>query len=182
MKQPWRMTSTHCLTEMHTCGGVQFSDLDNPFLQLQAQYLLLLCKCPAITDKALVAIAKNCQNLTELSFESCPNIGNEGLRAIGKLCSNLKSISIKDCTGVSDHGIAGLLSSTSLVLSKVKLQALTVSDLSLAVIGHYGKSVTDLVLNCLPNVSERGFWVMGNGNGLQKLKSLTVASCRYEHH
>lgn len=137
-----------------------------------------LCKCPAITDKALIAIAKNCQNLTELSLESCPKIGNEGLRAIGKFCPNLRSIAIKDCTGVSDQGIAGLFSSTSLVLTKVKLQALAVSDLCLAVIGHYGKSVTDLVLNSLPNVSERGFWVMGNGYGLQKLKSLTVASCR----
>ncbi|XP_061376399.1 EIN3-binding F-box protein 1 isoform X2 [Gastrolobium bilobum] len=137
-----------------------------------------LCKCSSISDKALVAVAKNCPNLTELSLESCPNIGNEGLQAIGKFCSNLRSISIKDCAGVGDQGIAGLFSSTSLVLTKVKLQALTVSDLSLAVIGHYGKTVTDLVLNFLPNVSERGFWVMGNSNGLQKLKSLTIASCR----
>ncbi|XP_057422513.1 EIN3-binding F-box protein 1-like [Lotus japonicus] len=137
-----------------------------------------LCKCPTISDKSLIAVAKNCPNLTELSIELCPKIGNEGLQAIGKCCSNLRSISIKDCTGVGDQGIAGLFSSTSLVLSKVKLQALTVSDLSIAVIGHYGKAVTDLVLNCLPNVSERGFWVMGNGNGLHKLKSLTIASCR----
>ena len=137
-----------------------------------------LCKCPTISDQALIAVAKNCPNLMELSLESCPNIGNEGLQAIGKFCSNLKSIAIKDCTGVGDQGVAGLFSSTSLLLTKVKLQALTVSDLSLAVIGHYGKAVTDLVLNFLPNVSERGFWVMGNGNGLQKLKSLTIASCR----
>ncbi|CAL0323173.1 unnamed protein product [Lupinus luteus] len=137
-----------------------------------------LCRCPTISDKALIAVATNCPNLTELLLESCPNIGNEGLEAIGKCCSNLRSISIKDCTSVSDQGIASLFSSASLSLTKVKLQALTVSDLSLAVIGHYGKAVTDLVLNFLPNVSERGFWVMGNGNGLQKLKSLTVASCQ----
>ncbi|KAG4382620.1 hypothetical protein GLYMA_14G116800v4 [Glycine max] len=163
------------LWNVATVGDEGLIEIANGCHQLEK---LDLCKCPAITDKALVAIAKNCQNLTELSLESCPNIGNEGLLAIGKLCSNLRFISIKDCSGVSDQGIAGLFSSTSLFLTKVKLQALTVSDLSLAVIGHYGKSVTDLVLNCLPNVSERGFWVMGNGNGLQKLKSLTVASCR----
>lgn len=137
-----------------------------------------LCKCPAISDKALITVAKKCPNLTELSLESCPSIRNEGLQAIGKFCPNLKAISIKDCAGVGDQGIAGLFSSTSLVLTKVKLQALAVSDLSLAVIGHYGKTVTDLVLNFLPNVSERGFWVMGNANGLHKLKSLTIASCR----
>ncbi|XP_061340984.1 EIN3-binding F-box protein 1-like [Gastrolobium bilobum] len=137
-----------------------------------------LCNCPAVSDKALVAIAHNCPNLTELSVESCPNLGNEGLQAIGKCCPNLRSISIKDCSGVGDQGIAGLLSSTSFVMTKVKLESLIVSDLSLAVIGHYGFAVTDLVLNCLPNVTEKGFWVMGNGRGLQKLTSLTIGSCR----
>ncbi|XP_027331235.1 EIN3-binding F-box protein 1 isoform X2 [Abrus precatorius] len=163
------------LWNVATVGDEGLIEIANGCQQLEK---LDLCKCPAISDKGLIAVAKNCRNLTELSLESCPNIGNEGLQAIGKYCSNLRSISIKDCAGIRDQGIAGLFSSTSLVLTKVKLQALTVSDLSLAVIGHYGKSVTDLVLNCLPNVSERGFWVMGNGNGLQKLKSLTVASCR----
>lgn len=137
-----------------------------------------LCKCPAISDKALIAIAKNCPNLTELSIESCPKIGNDGLQAIGQLCPNLRSISIKNCACVGDQGIAGLLSSRSFDLVKVKLQGLAISDLSLAVIGHYGKAVTDLVLSCLPNVGERGFWVMGSGHGLQKLKSLTIASCQ----
>ena len=162
------------LWNVSNVGDEGLTEIANGCHQLEK---LDLCKCPAVTDKALVAIAKNCQNLTELSLESCPNVGNEGLRAIGKFCPNLRSVTIKDCTGVSDQGIAGLFSS-SLVLTKVKLQALSVSDLSLAVIGHYGKSVTDLVLNCLPNVSEKGFWVMGNGSGLQKLKSLTVSSCR----
>lgn len=136
-----------------------------------------LCNCPTISDKALIALAKNCPNLTELWIESCPKIGNEGLQAIGQLCSNLRSVSIKGCASVGDQGIAGLLSSRSFDLTKLKLQTLSISDLSLAVVGHYGKAITDLVLTSLPNVSEKGFWVMGNGHGLQKLKSLTVASC-----
>ncbi|KAE9609238.1 putative F-box domain, leucine-rich repeat domain, L domain-containing protein [Lupinus albus] len=137
-----------------------------------------LINCPAISDKSLVAVAMKCPNLLNLSIELCPNIGNEGLQAIGKLCPNLRSVSIKDCTGVGDQGITGLLTSTSHVLTKVELVSLTVSDLSLAVIGHYGISVNDLVLNCLPNVTERGFWTMSNGRALQKLKSLTIGSCR----
>ena len=136
-----------------------------------------LCKCPNISDKTLIAVAKNCPKLAELSIESCPNIGNEGLQAIGK-CPNLRSISIKDCSGVGDQGVAGVLSSASFALTKVKLESLNVSDLSLAVIGHYGIAVTDLVLSCLPNVSEKGFWVMGNGHGLQKLTSITIDCCR----
>jgi EIN3-binding F-box protein len=163
------------LWNVSSVGDEGIIEIANGCQQLEK---LDLCKCPAISDKALIAVAKKCPNLTELSLESCPSICNEGLQAIGKFCPNLKSVSIKDCAGVGDQGIAGLFSSTSLVLTKVKLQALTVTDLSLAVIGHYGKSVTDLVLNFLPNVSERGFWVMANANGLHKLKSLTIASCR----
>ncbi|XP_059459913.1 EIN3-binding F-box protein 1 [Corylus avellana] len=139
---------------------------------------LELCQCPEITEKALLAVAKHCPNLTDLTIESCSKIGNEGLQAIGRCCPNLKSISIKDCPLVGDQGVASLLASASYVLTKVKLQALNITDVSLAVIGHYGKAVTDLALISLPNVSERGFWVMSNGHGLQKLKSFSITSCR----
>ncbi|PSS01123.1 EIN3-binding F-box protein [Actinidia chinensis var. chinensis] len=137
-----------------------------------------LCQCPAISDKALLAIAKNCPNLTALTIESCSNIGNGSLQAVGSYCRNLTSVSIKKCSLVGDQGIASLLSSASCSLTTLKLQALTISDVSLAVIGHYGKAVTDLVFCGLENVSERGFWVMGNGQGLQKLRSITITSCQ----
>ncbi|KAK8520303.1 hypothetical protein V6N12_004253 [Hibiscus sabdariffa] len=136
-----------------------------------------LFHCPAITDKSLLALAKGCPTLKDLTIEGCANIGNEGLQAIARSCPNLKSISIKNCPLVGDQGIASMLSS-ALSLTKVKLQALNITDVSLAVIGHYGKQVTDLSLTSLPNVSEKGFWVMGNGHGLQKLKSFAVTSCR----
>ncbi|XP_050233835.1 EIN3-binding F-box protein 1-like [Mercurialis annua] len=137
-----------------------------------------LCNCSSITNKGLIAIAENCPNLISLNIESCPKIGNDGLKAIGKLCTKLQSISIKDCRLVGDHGVSSLLSSATNVLSKVKFQALNVTDFSLAVIGHYGKNVTNLVLNNLQYVSEKGFWVMGNAQGLQKLTSLAISSCR----
>ncbi|XP_042484074.1 EIN3-binding F-box protein 1-like [Macadamia integrifolia] len=137
-----------------------------------------LCRCSQISDKGLIAIAKNCPNLTALAIDSCPNIGNEGLQAIGKRCPNLQSISVKDCPRVGDQGVASLLSSTSYVMTKVKLQGVSLTDVSLAVLGHYGLAVTDIVLTDLENVSERGFWVMGNAHGLQKLKSITITSCQ----
>ncbi|KAJ9555086.1 hypothetical protein OSB04_009700 [Centaurea solstitialis] len=136
-----------------------------------------LCQIPSISSKSLLAIANNCPNLSELSIESCSNIGNEGLQAIGRSCHNLKSISIKNCSLVGDQGIASLLSSASYSLTKVKLQTLNIGDLSLAVIGHYGIALTDVVLAGLPKVTEKGFWVMGNGRGLQKLRSLMITSC-----
>ncbi|XP_031372171.1 EIN3-binding F-box protein 1 [Punica granatum] len=134
--------------------------------------------CHSITDRCLVALAKGCPNLTEVTIESCRKVSNEGLQTLAKCCLNLKSVSVKDCPLVGDQGIAGLVSNASFVLTKLKLQGLNVTDLSLAVIGHYGKQVTELVLENLSNVSERGFWVMGNGHGLQKLRSLSVSSCQ----
>ncbi|KAK4774751.1 hypothetical protein SAY86_009686 [Trapa natans] len=134
--------------------------------------------CHLVTDKSLAALAKGCPNLTEVTIDSCRNIGNEGLLSLGKGCTNLKSVSVKDCPLIGDQGIAGLLSNASFILTKLKLQGLNVTDLSLAVIGHYGKQVIDLVLENLCNLSERGFWLMGNGHGLQKLSSLSVSSCQ----
>ncbi|CAM8958658.1 unnamed protein product [Rhodiola kirilowii] len=137
-----------------------------------------LSHCPTLTDDALVAIAKGCPGLTDVKIESCPNIGNESLKALGKHCSSLKSISVINCPLVQDQGIISLLSASSHVLMKVKLKSLNISDMSLAVVGHYGLSITDLFLSGLPNVTEKGFWVMGNGHGLQKMTSLTVTNCQ----
>ncbi|KAL2518022.1 EIN3-binding F-box protein 1 [Abeliophyllum distichum] len=137
-----------------------------------------LCHCSAVTDKGLLAIAKNCPNLISVTIESCSNIGNESLQTLGRSCPNLKSITIKNCPLVGDQGIAGLFSSAGNVVTKVKLQALNISDVSLAVIGHYGSAMTDLALVGLQNVNERGFWVMASGQGLQKLKYLAITTCR----
>lgn len=138
---------------------------------------LELSKCALISDKGIMAIAENCPGLTSLSLESCPRIGNASLQAIAHCCPNLRSITISDCPLVGDQGIASLVSSPS-ILTNIKLERmLNLSDLSLAVIGHYGKMVTDLTLIGLNNTSEKGFWVMGNGIGLQNLKYLKIVSC-----
>lgn len=137
-----------------------------------------LYQCPAITDKALLAIAKNCPGLTSLTLESCPSIGNESLQAIGHCCPNLKSITIKNCARIGDQGIANLFSSAGNQLTKARLEALSVSDVSLAVIGRYGSALTDLTLVSLQNVKERGFWVMGSCKGLVNLQSFSVTACQ----
>ncbi|KAH6804756.1 EIN3-binding F box protein 1 [Perilla frutescens var. frutescens] len=137
-----------------------------------------ISRCPAITDKAIVAIAMNCPNLRSVTFESCSNIGDESLKALGRHCPNLNCITLKNCPLVCDQGIASLFSSAGHILVKASLQALNISDASLAVIGHYGSAMTELALNGLLNVNEKGFWVMGKGRGLQKLRSLSITSCQ----
>ncbi|KAL6974201.1 hypothetical protein U1Q18_028382 [Sarracenia purpurea var. burkii] len=173
----------------HGCPSLKILSLwdvpsigDEGLLELANECHLLekldLCQCPLISNKGLIAIAQNSPNLCSLTIESCPNIGNESLQAIARGCPKLQSITIRDCPFVGDQGVASLLSSASSVLKKVKLQALCLTDFSLAVIGHYGKSITNLILIGLQNVSEKGFWVMGTGGGLEKLASLTISSCR----
>uniref|UniRef100_A0A1J3ICJ8 EIN3-binding F-box protein 2 n=1 Tax=Noccaea caerulescens TaxID=107243 RepID=A0A1J3ICJ8_NOCCA len=137
-----------------------------------------LSRCPGITDKALVTIAENCLNLSDLTIDSCSGVGNEGLRAIARRCANLRSISIRSCPRIGDQGVAFLLAQAGSYLTKVKLQMLNITGLPLAVLGHYGAGVTDLVLHGLQGVNEKGFWVMGNAKGMKKLKSLSVTSCR----
>ncbi|CAN4076872.1 unnamed protein product [Withania somnifera] len=136
-----------------------------------------LCHCPAISDKSLLAFAKNCPNLTSLTIESCSKIGNESLQAVARFCPKLKFVSFKNCPLIGDQGIASLFSSAGHVLTKVKFHTLNISDISLAVIGHYGIAVTDIALTGLQSINERGFWVMGNGQGLQKLRSLAITAC-----
>ncbi|KZV18880.1 Ein3-binding f-box protein 4 [Dorcoceras hygrometricum] len=135
-------------------------------------------ECSSISNDGLAAIAKSCPNLASITIESCPRIGNEGLQAIGRYCPNLHSVTIKDCPLVGDQGVSGLVSSGCSVLSKVKLQGLGISDYSLAVIGRCGNAISCLVLAGLHNVSQKGFWVMGNALGLRMLSTLMVTSCR----
>jgi len=89
----------------------------------------------------------------------------------------LQAVSIKNCVHVGDQGISSLVCSTSASLAKIRLQGLNITDASLAVIGYYGKVVTDLTLARLAAVGERGFWVMANAAGLQKLRCMSVTSC-----
>lgn len=136
-----------------------------------------LCKCPWIGDKGLESVSANCPNLLTLNLESCSQVGNKSLKAIGQNCVRLQSLSINDCFLVSDEGVITILSNTK-TLMKLKLQALRLTDITLAAVGHYGKFLTDLWLESLPNVTEKGFLTMGNTMGLQKMKHLSVTSCR----
>ena len=133
--------------------------------------------CPLVTDKGLIAVTQGCPELKSLTIEACSGVANEGLKAIGRCCAKLQAVNIKNCAHVDDQGVSGLICSATASLTKVRLQGLSITDASLAVIGYYGKAITDLTLARLPAVGERGFWVMANALGLQKLRCMTVTSC-----
>ncbi|XP_020690479.1 EIN3-binding F-box protein 1 isoform X1 [Dendrobium catenatum] len=136
-----------------------------------------LSQCPRLSDNGLIAIAQKCPNLKSIKLDSCSGIGNDGLQAIGRYCQKLVSASIKDCPLVGDKGISGLVAAASSSLMKIKLQNLNINDVSLGVIGHYGKALTDIHLIALENISERGFWVMGNALNMVSLTSITISCC-----
>ncbi|XP_020572533.1 EIN3-binding F-box protein 1-like isoform X2 [Phalaenopsis equestris] len=133
--------------------------------------------CPLLSDTGLIAIAHKCPNLRTLRLDSCSGISNDGLQAVGRHCRKLVSASIKDCPLVSDKGISSLVSAASSSLMRIKLHNLNINDVSLAVIGHYGQALTDISLVALENITERGFWVMGNALNMVNLTSLTISSC-----
>lgn len=133
--------------------------------------------CPLVTDKGLVAVAQGCPDLKTLTIEACSGVANEGLKAIGRCCSKLQAVNIKNCAYVGDQGVSGLICSATASLAKVCLQGLSITDASLAVIGYYGKAITNLTLTRLSAVGERGFWVMANALGLQKLRCMSITSC-----
>ncbi|KAK8913754.1 EIN3-binding F-box protein 1 [Platanthera zijinensis] len=135
-----------------------------------------LYECPLITDKVLIEIAQKCPNLSSLTLDSCSRISNDGLQAIGGHCQNLVSVSVKDCPLVGDRGISGLVAHLP-SLARIKIQNLNINDVSLAVIGHYGKAVTDISLTGLEKISERGFWIMANALNLVNLTSCTISCC-----
>ncbi|MFS7917057.1 putative leucine-rich repeat domain superfamily, F-box-like domain superfamily [Helianthus anomalus] len=136
--------------------------------------VLSLWNVPSIGDESLIEISKECHLLEKLDLSHCNSISN---KAIVRCCLNLQSITINNCPNVGDQGVATLLSSLSSVLKKVKLQSLNITDFSLAVIGHYRKSITNLALIGLQTASQKGFWAMGSAKGLQSLTPLTVVSC-----
>ncbi|KAE8817333.1 Stomatin-like protein 2 [Hordeum vulgare] len=112
--------------------------------------------CPLVTNKGLVAVAQGCPDLKTLAIESCSDVANEGLKAIGR-CSKLQEVNIKNCAYVGDQGVSGLICSPTASLAKVCLQGLSITDPSLAVIGYYGKAITNLTLTRLSSVGERVF-------------------------
>lgn len=136
-----------------------------------------LLNCPMIGDNGFEAIAENCPGLLTLNIEYCPKIGNKSLEAIGRHCPNLQSLSISDCALVGDRGIISLVSSST-KLMKVKLQAIKVTDNTLSAIGLHCKNLTELTFVNLQKVTEKGFQALGNASGMQKLKMLSVTSCR----
>ncbi|XP_026441119.1 EIN3-binding F-box protein 1-like [Papaver somniferum] len=160
--------------DVSTIGDQGLTDIANGCHKLEK---LELIRCPLVSDRALFAFAENCHGLTSLTIESCPRIGNDGLQAIARGCPKLHTINIKDCPLVGDQGISTLVSSSPYTLVKIKLQNLNITEISAAIIGHYGINVTELALTGLQCVSERGFWVMAMAHGLQKLESLAISSC-----
>jgi Leucine-rich repeat (LRR) protein len=58
---------------------------------------ICLTLCTGITDKALIAIADTCHNLTWLSVTGCKNITGPGIDAIARKCRKLKTLWASDC-------------------------------------------------------------------------------------
>eukprot|EP00252_Welwitschia_mirabilis_P001964 TRINITY_DN1192_c0_g1_i1.p1 TRINITY_DN1192_c0_g1~~TRINITY_DN1192_c0_g1_i1.p1 ORF type:complete len:661 (+),score=79.20 TRINITY_DN1192_c0_g1_i1:469-2451(+) len=133
-----------------------------------------LLNCPLVTDAALEAVAENCPKLSLLNLESCPLIGNKSLLAVAQCCE-VKVLSVTNCMLVSDEGILPFASSN---ITKLKLQGLGVTDLSLEAIGRSCTDLMELVLTNLQNLSQQGFQKLGRAGMMQKLKVFSIGFCK----
>jgi Leucine-rich repeat (LRR) protein len=53
--------------------------------------------CYGMTDKALIAIADTCHNLTYLDISYCSNVTGHGIDAIARKCRKLKTLDASSC-------------------------------------------------------------------------------------
>jgi len=71
---------------------------------------LSLDNCHLITDASLVALGKNCGELTELDLSCCEKVTDEGLKQLGMgLCGGrLEKLSLEEVTQVTNEGLKGI--------------------------------------------------------------------------
>ncbi|XP_015078449.1 EIN3-binding F-box protein 1-like [Solanum pennellii] len=162
------------LSNMAFVGDEGLSEIADGCHLLEKLYLF---QCPKITDNSLLDIAKNCTHMTSLTIDSCIKIGNEAPKAVGKYCPKLKVVILKNCPLIGDRGIEDLFMSAGNILTEVELQALHISDISIKIISQHGTALTSLDFGELRRVVVRDFWVMGIGQCLHKLKSLSISAC-----
>jgi GTPase SAR1 family protein len=88
-----------------------------------------LSGCKGITDKALIAIADTCPNLTELHVSFCRNITGPGIEAIARKCRKLRTLFAPGCNISHLPGDIGMLLPhlTTLQLQKNKIKKIPAS-------------------------------------------------------
>nr|XP_032634758.1 dynein regulatory complex subunit 6-like isoform X1 [Chelonoidis abingdonii] len=102
------------------------------------KYILVLnlADCVRISDAGLRSFLEGSSGtkLRELNLTNCIHVTDASLMKIAQRCHNLTYLNMRYCESVTDAGIEALGNLTSLI--SIDISGTTVSDMSLAALGH----------------------------------------------
>ncbi|XP_050781491.1 dynein regulatory complex subunit 6 isoform X4 [Gopherus flavomarginatus] len=102
------------------------------------KYILVLnlADCVRISDAGLRSFLEGSSGtkLRELNLTNCIHVTDASLMKIAQRCHNLTYLNMRYCESVTDAGIEALGNMTSLI--SIDISGTTVSDMSLAALGH----------------------------------------------
>uniref|UniRef100_A0A674I7F9 F-box and leucine-rich repeat protein 13 n=2 Tax=Terrapene triunguis TaxID=2587831 RepID=A0A674I7F9_9SAUR len=102
------------------------------------KYILVLnlADCVRISDAGLRSFLEGSSGtkLRELNLTNCIHVTDASLMKIAQRCHNLAYLNMRYCESVTDAGIEALGNMTSLI--SIDISGTTVSDMSLAALGH----------------------------------------------
>ncbi|XP_068660575.1 F-box/LRR-repeat protein 3 [Aristolochia californica] len=136
------------------------------------QSIDLTCCC-AITDDAILAIAKTSKKLLSLGLESCSSITEAGLDRLATCCSSLKELDLTDCN-VNDSGLKCLSKCLELVALKLGLCP-CISDKGLTCIGSNCKNLRELDFYRCTGIGDLG--LASVASGCRRLRKLNICYC-----
>ncbi|XP_024315013.1 F-box protein SKP2A isoform X2 [Brachypodium distachyon] len=99
------------LTRLNISGSSNFSDAALVYLTSQCRNLkcLNLCGCVrAASDRALQAIARNCDQLQSLNLGWCDNITDKGVTSLASGCPELRAVDLCGCVLITDESVVAL--------------------------------------------------------------------------
>ncbi|KAF5179942.1 F-box protein skp2a [Thalictrum thalictroides] len=157
------------LTKLNISGCTSFGDAALAYLSGCCRNLktLNLCGCGrAATDRALEAIAYNCNQLQTLNLGWCEGITDVGVTSLAYGCPDLRALDLCGCVLITDESVVALAT-----------RCLHLRSLGL----YYCKNITDKAMYSLANSrvkSERDLWATVKKSKYEDgLMNLNISQC-----
>ncbi|XP_039122241.1 F-box protein SKP2A isoform X1 [Dioscorea cayenensis subsp. rotundata] len=156
------------LTKLNISGCSSFSDSALAYLTSFCRNLkcLNLCGCvKAATNRALQAIACNCNQLQYLNLGWCEGVGDKGVISLALGCPNLSALDLCGCVLITDESVIALATGCP------HLRSLGL---------YYCQNITDRAMYSLANScvkSKRGLWDSVRNNDVKGLMNLNISQC-----
>ncbi|XP_072999294.1 F-box protein SKP2A isoform X1 [Typha latifolia] len=158
------------LTKLNISGCSSFSDSALEYLTSHCKSLknLNLCGCVrAASDRALQAIACNCNQLQFLNLGWCEGVSDKGVISLASGCPDLRTLDLCGCVLITDESVVALANCCP------HLRSLGL---------YYCQNITDRAMYSLANSkvkSKRGLWdsVRSSTDDREGLMNLNISQC-----